>query len=62
MNNHAADKDGRYQQGQSSDLCDQYRAIGIPAINAAALCKGEKRQQSQQGQSMPRGQYVEFED
>ncbi len=62
MNNQIGEQDGRYQQGETPDLCDQYRAIGIPAISAAALCKSRKPAPAQQGQSLPRGQFFEFED
>jgi hypothetical protein len=46
----------RQQQGDGQNLASQYRAIGIPAINAAALCK-PKVPQRQQAQSIPASMY-----
>jgi hypothetical protein len=51
---------GRQQQGDGQNLASQYRAIGIPAINAAALCK-PKAPPRQQSQAIPASMY-EAED
>jgi hypothetical protein len=58
------DREGRYKQVKTPDLCDQYRDIGISAISAAALCQGRKSKTQPQvkSQSHPSGQFYEFED
>jgi hypothetical protein len=58
------DREGRYKEVKAPDLCDQYRAIGIPAISAAALCQGRKSKTQPQSQSQSHigGPFYEFED
>jgi hypothetical protein len=59
MNNDFGDRESRYQQGDSPDLTNQYRKIGIPAVSAAAnFHKKPRPQQQQQAQS----QFLDFED
>ena len=62
MNNDVGTQDSRYQQGETPDLCDQYRAIGIPAISAAALCNRRKSVDRQQSQSATQHQYFDYQD
>jgi hypothetical protein len=62
MSNQVGQQDTRTrQQGEAPDLRSRYRAIGIPAISAATLCKARKeRAPQQQGQSQ--GPQYEYED
>lgn len=62
MNKDIGDQQGRYQQSQGHDLSDQYRAIGIPAINAATLCNGRKERAEKKAKEQVPAQYLEFED
>lgn len=63
MNTEFGRQDGerqeQQQQGSEPDLAHRYQAIGIPALNAATLCKPAKKPASPpQQQAM----IVEYED
>jgi hypothetical protein len=61
MSKQIGDSESRYQQGDTADLRSHYRAIGIPALNAAALCRGPKKVPApQQAQSIPA--FDDFQD
>ena len=62
MINDVSNRESRLQQGETPDLCDQYRAIGIPAISAAALCNRRKTEDRQQSQSASQHQYFDYQD
>jgi hypothetical protein len=47
------------QQGDATDLTTRYRAIGIPALTAATLCKPKKPAQDARQQQ---GMIFDFED
>jgi hypothetical protein len=62
MNKQVGQQDSRNeQQGGTPDLRSRYRAIGIPAISAATLCKGRKDPAPQQ-QGQSQGMTFEYED
>jgi hypothetical protein len=63
MTKQVGEQESRYQQGETPDLRSQYRAIGIPAISAAAaLCKDKKQKSASKQQTQAQTHFLDFQD